>query len=469
MTDRYVGIGGSDGNSGLTWALRKLTLTGAEDTPVVAGDTIYVGPGVYRETLTCDVDGSSGNPITYIGDIIGVNTDGIGGEVVITGSDDDQTHTRSTCISIPSSRIYRTFTGFHIRGGSSYGIYCGGDNDNCIISDCAFADVMDNNAAIYINVTSTPSYDGFVVERCFFLACYAAFAFRSPTTVRALTDFQILNCITIACGMPLWSGLFADSGYVTGWVARNCFFHGGRLEFGNAAANNYIYNSFILAGSFGTTAGSAYLRTSYCFINVIFPSGWNPGTGDITDTTVLADMSLPLIPGSNFPVKFPQMPLAELNQWADLARETSSSPTSEDFYGISKPATNSKISIGAIQAQDRDRELTTVRTGKISVRVDDASRIQYYLPVDASSTTISVYVYRESNYAGTNPQMIIREYGQSPRTTTDASSAAQWNQLTDTFTPQSGTQYVIVELVSNNTATSGSFATYFDDLEKVIA
>jgi len=41
--------------------------------------------------------------------------------------------------------------------------------------------------------------------------------------------------------------------------------------------------------------------------------------------------------------------------------------------------------------------------------------------------------------------------------------------LTDTFTPQSGTQYVIVELVSNNTATSGSFATYFDDLEKVIA
>ena len=63
MTVRYVGKGGSDSNDGLSWANRKLTLNGVEDTPVVAGDTIYVGPGTYRELLTVDVDGSSGNPI----------------------------------------------------------------------------------------------------------------------------------------------------------------------------------------------------------------------------------------------------------------------------------------------------------------------------------------------------------------------------------------------------------------------
>ena len=62
MTTRYVGPGGSDANSGLTWALRKLTLNGVEDTPVVAGDTIYVGPGTYRETLTVDVSGTAGIP-----------------------------------------------------------------------------------------------------------------------------------------------------------------------------------------------------------------------------------------------------------------------------------------------------------------------------------------------------------------------------------------------------------------------
>ena len=79
MTTLYVGPGGSDANNGLSWANRRLTLNGIEDKPVVAGDTVYVGPGVYRETLTVDVAGSSGNPITYIADVTGEHTDGIGG------------------------------------------------------------------------------------------------------------------------------------------------------------------------------------------------------------------------------------------------------------------------------------------------------------------------------------------------------------------------------------------------------
>ena len=45
MTIRYVGIGGNDSNDGLSWANRKLTLNGVEDTPVEAGDTVYVGAG----------------------------------------------------------------------------------------------------------------------------------------------------------------------------------------------------------------------------------------------------------------------------------------------------------------------------------------------------------------------------------------------------------------------------------------
>lgn len=58
MTVRYVGKGGNDSNNGLTWATRKLTLNGTEDTPVVAGDIVYVGPGTYRENLSVDVSGS---------------------------------------------------------------------------------------------------------------------------------------------------------------------------------------------------------------------------------------------------------------------------------------------------------------------------------------------------------------------------------------------------------------------------
>ncbi len=52
MTKVYVGSGGNDSNSGLSYALRKLTLAGAEALSLVGGDQVYVAPGVYRETLT---------------------------------------------------------------------------------------------------------------------------------------------------------------------------------------------------------------------------------------------------------------------------------------------------------------------------------------------------------------------------------------------------------------------------------
>src|SRR5690606_15690047 len=110
----FVGAGGNNSNDGLTWANRKLTLNGAEDIPVAAGDTVIVAPGVYRETLTTDVSGTSGNPITYVGDEGGTLTDGIGGAVRISGSDDDLTATRSPVISLQHN--YRTFRGFRIEG-----------------------------------------------------------------------------------------------------------------------------------------------------------------------------------------------------------------------------------------------------------------------------------------------------------------------------------------------------------------
>lgn len=137
MTIRYVGIGGNDSNSGLSWALRKLTLSGAEATPVVAGDTVYVGPGTYRETLTVGVSGTNGNPITYIGDYLGTNTNGVGGAIRITGSAEDIALTRSNCI-VATSKDYRTFSGFLIDGASSNPVRLNTSCGNWIIKNCQF-------------------------------------------------------------------------------------------------------------------------------------------------------------------------------------------------------------------------------------------------------------------------------------------------------------------------------------------
>ena len=130
MTVRYVRKSGNDGNSGLDKTDAKLTFNGMEDTPVVAGDTIHVGAGTYRELLTCDVSGSAGNPITYMGDYTGEYT-GDAGVVRITGSDDDITTIRGNAI-YGLSKDYRTFQGFAGDTTSSV-IFRFDDCDNLIL------------------------------------------------------------------------------------------------------------------------------------------------------------------------------------------------------------------------------------------------------------------------------------------------------------------------------------------------
>lgn len=195
MATYYVGAGGNDGNNGTNWALRKLTLNGAEDIPVAANDTVYVGPGTYREMLTCDVSGNAGTGISYIGDYTGANTDGVGGLVRITGSDNDQTATRASCVTCAAQRNYRTFRGFlmdtttgsQITGGTTAGtnwvidkcalmfgsgggggsIYVAGANQLAwAISNCYLAFPDTQGKCIVFTHSSTVDNTGHVVSNC---------------------------------------------------------------------------------------------------------------------------------------------------------------------------------------------------------------------------------------------------------------------------------------------------------------
>lgn len=131
MSIYYVGPGGNNSNNGTTYALRRLTLTSVE-TLVAAGDTVRVAPGTYRETLTTTTNGSNGSPITYVGDEGGTLTDGAGGEIRVTGSDNDQTITRASGISVASN--WRTFRGIHIDTATTGWNITG---NNCIIEEFA--------------------------------------------------------------------------------------------------------------------------------------------------------------------------------------------------------------------------------------------------------------------------------------------------------------------------------------------
>jgi hypothetical protein len=140
-------------------------------------------------------------------------------------------------------------------------------------------------------------------------------------------------------------------------------------------------------------------------------------------------------------------------------------PSSVDFFGTTRTTTSNKTTWGAIQYQKLARETGTVLAGSVSLALNDASRLQFVVPTTAVSTTISVKVRREADYTGTLPQMIIKQPGQSDRTTTAAAAVNTTETLTDTFTPSALTDFVVVELVSHNTAAATNFKVFFDDLD----
>lgn len=261
MTTRYVGIGGNDGNDGLSWANRKLTLNGVEDTPVEAGDTVYVGPGTYREMLTCDVSGSSGSPITYIGDYTGANTDGIGGIVRISASDNDTSFARTNCITGGDTRDYRSFYGFLLHGGSQRAIDQKGFGSYSRLDSC-YIDVSLSNGITINPGTNT------VINNCFFYGARANANKFIEYYASSLSDYAatVTNCIFSGFEKAI------SSTNVGGITIKNCIFYHCDNAFTTALSAtdypSYMYNCIIQGGYVGLgTGATGVLVEDYNLIN----------------------------------------------------------------------------------------------------------------------------------------------------------------------------------------------------------
>jgi hypothetical protein len=453
MTTYYVGTGGNNGSNGLSWANRKLTLNGAEDIPLVAGDTVYVGPGVYRELLTLDVSGSSGNPITYIGDVSGINTDGIGGTVRVTGTDNEQTKARAACVT-GTSRSFRTFRGFSFDSTSGINFTCPTASTDYIVEYCSFHG-SDNTAMQFTGPTNIS------VKNCLIFGCVGPGIIFTSTGTTNDKNCIVENCIFIqgnqvgvqsvrVGGVFVYSSLFigcsvgarVNTALAAGQVmtVNGCNFYACPTGVSATVTGELVenYNNFNCCGTLRTNVSVGANSLAYPFV---FDMPFQ-----------LAGYKMPWFPG-------------ELSEWSLLSALTHPVPSSVDFFGTTRTTTSNKTTWGAIQYQKLARETGTVLAGSVSLALNDASRLQFVVPTTAVSTTISVKVRREADYTGTLPQMIIKQPGQSDRTTTAAAAVNTTETLTDTFTPSALTDFVVVELVSHNTAAATNFKVFFDDLD----
>lgn len=327
MATIYVGPTSAGLADGTSWANRYGTLNAAEDRPIQAGDTVYVGPGTYRELLTVDVSGTAGNPITYIGDYTGANTDSVGGVVRITGSDNDQTITRANCITA-TSKDYRTFRGFvldstspvyldgctnvtvdqcHVTAGTGgYGVHILGAAQSTITVSNCYIFGAGQNGGVLMTHTSTVDNTAHVVSNCIINGaagsgvhfirvggatvrnCIVAgrYCIRQATAPAAGQTNTINNCVLLYGG----AGFIATA---TGELTEdyNCISLGVETPRSNtnAGAHSNIYlNLNDTRWFFELVAGGKMLSpwdlASYSqLVNV---AGTSPTTADMRGTTV---------------------------------------------------------------------------------------------------------------------------------------------------------------------------------------
>jgi len=529
MTDYFVGPGGNNANAGTSWSLRKLTLAGAEALSLVGGDRVWVGAGVYRESLSVGNSGGSAystgtvsvtqgsatvtgsstvwttnaaaggqfrtggygpyeiqsvdsntqitlvqpfggatasgasyavyKDIKYIGDVTGFMTDGIGGLVRITGTGNDAgAATRNTWLTC-SSQGYRTFRGFVFDAllSTSNGIQLTSAND-IIIEDSAMSyqagggPMFNCSGASQLNVT---------MRRCYALVGTATSIQFTHTASVNNSGHLFENNVVIG---PI-SGRAINVIRVGGIMVRNSFIACASAGIATQTAsppqaltayNNVIYGCGSSGALLAFASGDITSDYNNLYANLTNYSSVTAGTHDTTYSPLFAFPMLLNMFG------LPNIPLFSLSEYSALRALGSTSPAGEDVFGISRPVTNSKLSIGPFQWSDVSQSTTQVDAGTYSRKLADAGREQYFIPVTNVSTTFSIKVYRESSYAGTAPQVILKQPGQADITLTDAGSSAAWNTLSTTFTPATLPGWVCVELVSNNTATSGSFAVYWD-------
>jgi hypothetical protein len=218
----YVGPTSAGLADGTSWANRYGTLNAAEDRPIVADTVVYVGPGVYRETLTCDVSGTPGLAIAYTGDYTGANSDGVGGVVRITGAAaNDQSASRANCI-IGSAKDYRTFTGFRFDTTSAV-LVQNTTGIGWIVQKCYFEGTGVNDSLKFINsagVTDTAA----TVQNCAFMHTLYARGVNFGSVNATTSTNVVSNCIFYG-GTGSYNG-GVTSNRVGGVAVRNCFFTG---------------------------------------------------------------------------------------------------------------------------------------------------------------------------------------------------------------------------------------------------
>jgi len=412
----------------------------------------WSGPTINLASGIAGVDYLIYRPVYLIGDVTGVETDSVGGVVRITGSDNDETITRSECIN-GTAQDYWLIRGFYCSNASSdlYFSNC----DYITIEDCVTVDGTSAHIDFDDSMAST-------IRRCIQVGAYSGNCFDFTASA------QIDN------GQCLAENLYCDGG--DGGVAQRvggCTFKNITLGF----HNNHGFESLTQ-----TTGRCLFVRNCqivYCVTDGVgagalgmmienYNNFWD-NTPDRTNVypggSSTANLYLPTLPRLLDEYQWPFL-FFPPSEWESTREITGFYQKNEDVCGVVRPITDAKRSWGFTQWYAVERS-TTLFYGTFSgsLYMPDAMDLKVIgACVEDTTYAITVQVYLEAGYAGNAPQMIIRQAGANDVTITSTGATGVWQQLSIAYTSGSTMDWFTVILRSRNTSVAPPYGVAWNNL-----
>lgn len=279
MATYYVRPGGNDSNAGTgtstgqAWATVSYAL--GASSPVTSGDTVYIAPGVYRQTANITLSKSLSSTLTITGDTTGVVFGVASGEVRMTTYPSESGASLNIgLLNITSSNVTLNNLTFEL-GGSGDAFIVNSQGRNHTFFKCVFIHGLPSNnpssggllgtsqnatttnrmvdscifvanRGITVQVT-TGGYSGTTIKDClFFVTNYALY--QTTGTSQSGTDTSLFTNNTILCAGTV-AAIRTDDGTASGLTVQNNLFmtnssSSGCLQTGGPSQNTFIIENY---------------------------------------------------------------------------------------------------------------------------------------------------------------------------------------------------------------------------------
>lgn len=482
--------GASDTNAG-SKASPWVTIDKAANT-VAAGDTVYIaGNWTYKELVTMDTNGTSGNVTSFIADLTGKHT-GYGGSVIISAFDSNSTApVRNYCLNM-NGKKFITWSGVVFNGctGSAnaavYSVTGGADNfEGVTFENCVIIGYTNGNSFFFsYGAATTPTADGLTIDKCTFVGRTYIDYIESASAQQNL-KISVKNSIFIGSTRATstsyvgfnFNRATASTYGAGGLNIYNCDFLGLDIgvNLGTPRSTTYpcsIRNSrFLACAQYGIQTVSASVNAVYYSNNRFMVSsgteafgtmtngGSNDSSADIMLIGGIADM--PLRNKLGYSPFAPWEPMQQIDGTSlndCIGNGSATYAPTTDIYGNPRPMGRNTPDIGAVEANTQPvLDSTVYRLNTYSAKLPGAGYHNDLAEVVSGvAVKISRWVKWDSNYVGTKPQMVISNIpGVDDITVTASGSADTWYELTTTFTP-TASGAVLVKIKSNDASTNGN-------------